>query len=64
MASSNNLNPISIYFASVEEATVWADAHPEVYLTIWGETQSGKIRASFVLRKKYEQQNAEAVPAL
>ena len=58
------LNPVSIYFSSVEEATEWADAHPEIYLSIWGETQSGKIRASFVLRKKYEQQNAETVPTV
>lgn len=61
---ANNLNPITIFFSSLEQATEWADAHPEVYLTIWGETQSGKFRGSFVLRKKYEQQNAEAVPAV
>lgn len=59
-----NVNPVSIYFISIEAATEWADAHPEVLLTIWGETQTGKIRGSFVLRKKYEQQNAEAVPAV
>lgn len=53
-----NLNPISIYFSSIEEASEWADAHPEVYLTVWGETQNGKVRASFVLRKKYEEASA------
>ena len=58
------LNPVSIYFSSLEEATEWADAHPQMYLSIWGETQTGKIRASFVLRKKYEQQNAETVPTV
>lgn len=62
---ANVVNPINIYFSSVEEATEWADAHPEVLLTIWGKTQSGKsYRCSFVLRKKAEQQNAEAVPAV
>ena len=59
-----NLNPISIYFSSLEEAAEWADAHPEIYLTIWGETQSGKIRASFVLRKKYEANVSETVPTV
>ena len=61
---ANNLNPITIFFSSLEQATEWADAHPEVYLTIWGETQSGKFRGSFVLRKKYEQQAAETVPTV
>ena len=62
-----NLNPVTIYFNSVEAATEWADAHPEVYLTVWGETQTGKVRGSFVLRKKYEAQqnaNTETVPTV
>lgn len=51
----SNVNPINIYFDSIEAATEWADAHPEVILTIWGKTQSGRsYRCSFVLRKKAE----------
>lgn len=62
---ANVVNPINIYFSTLEEASEWADAHPEVLLTIWGKTQSGKsYRGSFVLRKKAEQQSAEAVPAV
>lgn len=58
---ANSLNPITIYFDSLEQAAEWADAHPEVVVTIWGKTQSGnKFRASFVLRKKYEATVAEA----
>lgn len=61
-----NVNPINIFFPTIEAATEWADAHPEVLLTIWGKTQSGRsYRCSFVLRKKVaEQQDAEAVPAV
>lgn len=59
------INPVTIYFSSLEEASEWADAHPEIVLTIWGKTQSGnKYRASFILRKKYEQQAAETVPTV
>lgn len=59
------INPVTIYFTTLEEASEFADKHPEIVLTIWGKTQSGsKYRASFVLRKKAEQQNAEAVPAV
>lgn len=59
-----NLNPVSIYFDSLESAAEWADAHPEVVLTIWGKTQSGnKYRASFVLRKKAEA-TADTVPTV
>lgn len=56
---SSNSNPVSIIFNDYEAAVMWADAHPEMYLTIWGETMNGKVRGSFVLRKKAEQQNAE-----
>ena len=60
-----NINPVTIYFDSLKQAAEWADAHPEVVLTIWGKTQSGnKFRASFVLRKKYEQQAAEGIPTV
>lgn len=58
------VNPVNIYFDSIESATEWADAHPEVILTIWGKTQSGKsYRCSFVLRKKVEAVES-AVPAV
>lgn len=57
------INPVTIYFSSLEEASEWADAHPEIVLTIWGKTQSGsKYRASFVLRKKAEVEST--VPAV
>lgn len=49
------INPVSIYFDSLEQASEWADEHPELILTVWGKTQSGsKYRCSFILRKKYE----------
>ena len=55
-----NFNPINIYFDNLEQAAEWADAHSEVILTVWGKTQSGKVRASFILRRKYEEANASS----
>lgn len=61
----SNMNPVTIYFTTLEEASDFADKHPEIVLTIWGKTQSGsKYRGSFVLRKKYEEQNAEQLPTV
>ena len=60
-----NINPVSIYFDSLESAAEWADAHPDVVLTIWGKTQSGnKYRASFILRKKYEEVVSSVEPTV
>ena len=60
-----SLNPVSIYFDSLEAAAEWADAHPEVVLTIWGLTQNGnKYRCSFILRKKAEGSVEPTVPTV
>lgn len=55
---------VHIYFTSFEDMAAWAEAHPECFLTYWGDTQSGKKHCTFTLRKQSESVNDSTVPAV